>query len=386
MRFLRSKFLFAIYILCFLGSLFLIYQDTFKHRTFPSVLNGSEGGVLFYDHWRSQDGYNVVNTYFEQPSCVVYSMMGDFVFRFPGGFCHFLNSGEFFTATNDLHFYNSSGRLVWKVEEEFLHHDVYFTNDEKEIFIVTGDARNEDGKKVRYDAIRGYSLKGEKIFEWKVSNYVETYKKLFALPWQSVTPTGGHPLYTQFNSVQVIPANTLEDKIPAFRQGNILVSDFRYSLIFIIDRQSKKIVWSHRLSEQEWRGAHSVRVLPNGNLFYFFNRNETADKQFYSSIVELDPVTKHVIWGYWTNPLSTMFIADHGNAAQLPNGNVLVTHHTSGGSAFEVTKNGRLVWEWAYPVKNAKGQAEPVYRVQRVSKERVDKVLRVWRKSSFGPL
>jgi hypothetical protein len=380
MRFLKSSFLFGVYVLIFLGSLFLIYKDSLRHRTSPTSLQGDESGVLFYDHWRAQDGYNLINTYFEQPSCVVYTMMGDFVFRFPGGFCHFLNSGEFFTTTDSIHFYNSSGRLVWKVKEEFIHHDIHLAPGEKEIFIVTGDARSEAGKRVRYDAIRGYSLKGEKIFEWKLGDHFDYLKENFPnISAEPVPSTNALYQYTQFNSVQVIPPNALEEFNPAFKRGNILINDFRFPMIFIVDRLSKKIIWSLKLSENEWFGAHTARILPNGHLLYFFNKNENSKKQLYSSVVEYDPLQEKKVWEYSTNPVELMNMVDNGGAYKLPNGNILITHNTTGGSAFEITANGRLVWEWAYPVKDARGKSERVYEVQRVAKDRVDRILKVWR-------
>jgi hypothetical protein len=380
LRFLKSSFLFVIYILGFAGSLFLIYKDSFRHRTFPSDLQGPEAGVIFYDHWRASDGYNLINTYFEQPSCVVYTMMGDFVFRFPGGFCQFLSSGEFFTATDSIHFYNSSGRLVWKTKEEFIHHGVDLAPGEKEIFIVAGDAKSEGGKKIRYDAVRGYSLKGEKIFEWKLGDHFEYIKQFFPnLAIEPAPVTSALFQYTQYNSVQVLPANSLEEFIPAFKRGNILVNDFRFPMIFILDRESKKIVWSLKLSEQEWAGAHTVRVLANGHLLYFYNKNESPEKVHYSSVVEYDPLSQKKIWQYSANPLSLLNMSDNGGAYKLPNGNVLVTHNTSGGSAFEITASGRLVWEWAYPVKDSTGKSEQVYQVQRIPKDKMDRILKVWR-------
>lgn len=382
MRFLRSTFLFIIYLLCFLGGVGILYKDSFRHQWSPKELQGNEQGVIFYDRWRASDGYNVVNTSLEQPSCVVYSMRGDFVFRFPGGFCYFLDSGEFFTiSATGLQFYNAGGRPLWKISEEFIHQIAHVSADEKEIFVITGETRMDRGRKIRYESIRGYSLKGEKTFEWKVENNLDYFNEE-NFPYVQVRPTmafGNNYNLTNINSVQVIPTNPIEGVIPAFKAGNILVNDFHYSLVYIIDRQTKKVIWSRQFNKKEWGGAQTLSMLPNGHLFYLLNRNELEKGAFFSSLVEWDPIYKMPVWEYKADPVELFAIKTGGTAFPLPNGNILVTHATTGGSAFEVTRKGRIVWEWVYPVKNIQGRAEPVYQVQRISKAKVDKVLKVWK-------
>ena len=382
MRFLRSTFLFVIYLLCFVGSVAILYRDSFSVRKSPSVPRPSESGVIFYDRWRAADGYNVVNTSLEQPSCVVYSMRGDFVFRFPGGFCHFLSSGEFFTvSSNSLQFYNSSGRPEWKIQEEFIHQMSHLSADEKEIFIIAGETRLDRGKRIRYESIQGYSLKGEKTFDWKVSDNMDDFTEA-NFPFIQMRPTtafGNFYHLTNINSVQVIPPNVLEEDMPAFKSGNILINDFRFGVMFIVDRMTKKIVWSHQISKKDWGGAQTATLLPNGHLVYFLNQNELEKGNFYSSLVEWDPVLNLPVWEYKADPVELFKMKTGGAVFPLSNGNKLVTHGTNGGAAFEVTPSGRVVWEWIYPVKNIQNQAEPVYQVQRVSKDKVDKVLKVWK-------
>ena len=70
--------------------------------------------------------------------------------------------------------------------------------------------------------------------------------------------------------MQTLPETHLKD-IPQFRPGNWLVSSPRIDLVFIIDKISKKIVWTYgpgKIIRQ-----HSPRMLKSGNILIFDNGN-----------------------------------------------------------------------------------------------------------------
>lgn len=157
---------------------------------------------------------------------------------------------------------------------------------------------------------------------------------------------------------------------------------------FIINRQTGKVVWQYlhkssaseeETSGQEGKGAHTVKMLPNGHLFFLKNKNLLKfSETSFSSVEELNPVTEKVEWRYMANPATVFKTPLWGGAYQLPNGNALITNSTSG-SAFEVTREGRLVWEWVNPARDEFGLPLPIYRVNRVSKQLADQIIKKWK-------
>ena len=63
-------------------------------------------------------------------------------------------------------------------------------------------------------------------------------------------------------------------------------------------------------------------------------------------MLEINPVTLELVWSY-TEP--RFFSTNISGAQRLPNGNTLITEG-AGGRLFEVTKEGKIVWEYIYPV------------------------------------
>jgi len=76
-----------------------------------------------------------------------------------------------------------------------------------------------------------------------------------------------------------------------------------------------------------------------------------------------------VVWSYEASPPSSFFTPSEGGCQPLPGGHVLVTD-SSKGRAFEVTRDRRIVWEYANPTLTAGGQRRSgIYRMIRVPPE-----------------
>ena len=116
-------------------------------------------------------------------------------------------------------------------------------------------------------------------------------------------------------------------------------------------------------------GAGNVLIFNNGNEYPGFERG-------YSSVDEialpydgydyrLDAGSAYgpneIVWTYVAEPPES-FYADHSaNAQRLPNGNTLIADAPSG-RIFEVTPNGKTVWDFANPVPD---EIRTVYRAYR---------------------
>jgi hypothetical protein len=144
------------------------------------------------------------------------------------------------------------------------------------------------------------------------------------------------------NSLAVLDGR-LAARIPAFREGNLLVSSRPLSFIGVVDPAREELVWTMQGS---FREQHDPKVLPGGNLLLFDNSGLGEA----SRVMELDPSSGAVVWEYRGTPEAPFFTRTCGAAERLPNGNTLITE-SDGGRAFEVTAAGEIVWEFWNPAR-----------------------------------
>jgi hypothetical protein len=150
------------------------------------------------------------------------------------------------------------------------------------------------------------------------------------------------------NSVQELPPNRWYDAgEEAFRPGNILISARNLNALYIISRATGEIVWRyHEGLDHQHEALMTPPGMPGEGLILFFNNglfNLASYRE--SSIVELQPVERRVTWQY----RSAGFFSSIESAQQLlPSGNLLVTS-SRGQRVFEITRDGRTVWQWTPP-------------------------------------
>jgi hypothetical protein len=153
-------------------------------------------------------------------------------------------------------------------------------------------------------------------------------------------PPSGDLFHT--NTVEILDGR-FADRSPAFRAGNALLSMREMDTIAILDPDAERIVWA--LSGQ-WSGQHQPTFLANGNLLLLDNRGHRG----MSKVIELDPLTQQIAWVYEGTPANGFSTRTGGSNQALPNGNVLITESDSG-RAIEVTRDGRVVWEYYNPAR-----------------------------------
>ena len=115
----------------------------------------------------------------------------------------------------------------------------------------------------------------------------------------------------------------------------------------------------------ELQQQHHASLLESGNILVF--DNGTRRKR--SRLVEVDPRQAKIAWSH-TAP--GVFTAFRGAAQRLPNGNVLATLSDSG-HVVEVTRDGKVVWEYWNPVirQGPKPERDAMYRVKRYARSYV---------------
>jgi len=139
--------------------------------------------------------------------------------------------------------------------------------------------------------------------------------------------------------------------------------------VAIIDRTTSEVVWvltdgvigqhtTHMLSD-DVPGAGNILVFDNGHVSW-----SVIPTQYYSRIVEIDPVTKTFPYIYTAEssglPPWTFFSNFASGVQRLANGNTLIAE-TRWGRIFEVTDSGQMVWEYIVPYKDSE-DSNQIYR------------------------
>lgn len=147
------------------------------------------------------------------------------------------------------------------------------------------------------------------------------------------------------NSVDIIEGHQEQSGIAA---GEILVSLHGLNAIVSVDVEEGRVSW---MLSGKWRGQHQAQLLANGNILLLDNyggNRQAPLKLDQSEVLEINPLTQEIVWRYGGSDESPFYTHWLGYVQRLPNGNTLVTESTQG-RIFEVTTQGRIVWEYLNP-------------------------------------
>lgn len=344
-----------------------------------SIRNRS--GVLFWDKSATSEGYNLITSFDSPNGCELIDMNGGIVNRFPGLYCHFLKDGDMVSAiwegTQGYLRRLNKQKIKYKLPLD-VDHDIAESSIDGKIWAIANEYEIRDGVFLQNNMIYGFTEKGKRFFRWNSNDHLQEFKKI---PGIALNLFGPNPYYLNsysyfhFNSIQVLPRNKLSEKSQAFREGNILISDARNTLIFILDPIKGQIVWNY--SPGKFRALHNARFLPNQNILFFYNNfnfeRPIIDSSQFSLVREIEPLTGHTVWEYKPDFDHKIFSRYYGSAQRLPNGNTLISYASGEGRAIEVTPSGRVVWKWLNPEKDLKtGKALEIFRIERLSRDIVD--------------
>ena len=294
-------------------------------------------GVISYDPTKAMNGITLDIADGRKPA--LFDMNGNKIHSWPFSRvrdrvrlldnCHLLGIGRGRLMVE----YDWSGKLVWehRVTGSLNHHDLIRTRKGNTMYLAlrTG-AQTDDVVEV--------DPEGVEVWRWRASQHMGPgVKRLIA---------NGKKDITHLNSLHELEDNRLwRAGDERFRPGNILVSARHLDIVFVIDKETKEVVWR---SIQKLDGQHEALMIPDGsvgagNILIFDNRN----RRHGSSVLVVDPSTDKTVWTY--DGLG-FFSQAEGVGQPLPNGNVLVT--SRGGRVFEVTRRGEIVWEWVRGYSN----------------------------------
>jgi hypothetical protein len=267
----------------------------------------------------------------------------------------------------------------------FIHHEKLILNN-KNLLFITFEPVNISGAIILFDKIIEVDRNGDIIFEWSsygmkehiddISGLNDSITSLFLdQPIKNISYqylnlsnlTNEQPLYDSYhmNSVFELGKN-IHSSDDRFKAGNLLVSMRNIDMMIIIDKDSKEIVWHY--GRNGILKQHSPYMIENGNILFFDNGDNSRK---YSRGVELNPLTRELIWEYGNRPDERFYSEYMGNAQRLPNGNTLITDG-SNGRIFEVTPGREMVFEYFTPHKTNNGFREVIYRAFKVDKAKYE--------------
>jgi hypothetical protein len=300
-------------------------------------------------------------------------MMGNVVHKWPswGGKAILLPNGHVFQMQREIDW---DGKIVWEFKPPTAtHHDGRVLPDGNYLLLCYENVPAEKLKAVKDVEVpwwglfkrSGVKLVGDKIlivtpdkkiiWEWNSSDHLDVNR---------FSPVNPENDWTHGNTLQAIPENKWYDAgDKRFKPGNILYNPRNFDEIMLIDRESKKVVWSwtHNLSgglshphsvtmvEKGMPGEGNILVFDNG----LFPRNRDHVGQ--SMVIELNPTNKEIVWKYETAGYSNMkfFSKTQGYMQRLPNGNTFINESNTG-RLFQVRHvpghpdGGEIVWEWLH--------------------------------------
>jgi hypothetical protein len=333
----------------------------------------SEAGLTFRDAAASWPGYNLITS---NPHAVIelvdaagavvhtWSSPGSQSLRaelLPNGdLLQIGRVGEVPNARRYLARIDWDGREIWRADIE-THHDFELT-PAGEILTLTNEYRPDPPHRpILSDRLTFLSPHGEVLRE------LSLYEAIAANP--EVLPLARMRDLLHTNSVTWMHVPALAALHPIYGPDHVLVSIRNQNALAVIDVSQGRIVWAW--GRGEIRLQHDASLLPDGRILLFDNGDKTRR---WSRVVELDPIAKRISWE-WRAPRPEDFYSRfRGTAQGLPNGNVLIGSSDQG-VAFEVTRDGRIVWRWVNPHKGESG-ARGTLRIVRYPVEMVEPLLR----------
>ena len=232
---------------------------------------------------------------------------------------------------------NSESRVLWACPC-YAHHD-FEVLDDGSIYVLTREAallpRINTEEPILHDFVTLLDSDGREQARVSLLEAIERsdYTDLLTRLRRS-----GDVMHT--NTLEVLDGS-LEERLPAFRKGNILLSIREINTLAVLDFEAEEIVWA---LSGPWVAQHQPTVLTNGNILLFDNLGAGGQR---SRVIEIDPLTQRLVWTY-DGREHGLLSTELGSSQRLPNGNTLITE-SDNGRAIEVTPTHETVWEFRTP-------------------------------------
>lgn len=242
--------------------------------------------------------------------------------------------------------YDWEGKLIWSHRDNLMHHDfIRLSNGHTSYLawkripkniaykIKGGIPKTEFDGDIWGDVIREVNTKGEVIWQWESFKYLDTQK-------YELSKSDRRREWTHMNSIAYTDSNPINGT-PAY-----LLSSRRLSTVFIIEKESKKILW------ESPRGlfVHQHDASFDGQNIMVFDNGINS-----SRIVVVDPKSNNLVWEYKGSQRSSklynyqFYSYITSGVQRLSNGNIHITMGVPG-IMLEVTSDKERVWYGHGPV------------------------------------
>ncbi len=277
-----------------------------------------------------------------------------------------------------------NGKVVWRYtspEDCMAHHDMARISNGNTLLMLEKESRapHISPKNIKENYYIEVTPDNKIVWEWNTSEHFDEFE-FSEEAKQLIYSRGGDCFHA--NTLEVLPGNELGKVDTRFRKGNILSCQRNTNIIFIIDKETKRIVW--KWGRNQLVGPHHPTMLDNGNILIYDNGGQAGYPtriRFYTRLIEINPVTGEIVWEYKHEPYviketSKFFSSSWGSVQRLPNGNTfsLDCHK---GRLFEITPQGEIVWEYISPFSWGRGTTAIENGIYRAYRYGYDDILRV---------
>jgi hypothetical protein len=290
--------------------------------------------------------------------------------------------------------YSWNDSIIWEMKLP-IHHEILLT-PENTIITFTKEVHEYNGRKVEFDVILELDKNGTTIYRlstWDNLKYFQQFHKPLELDQapnifipedhkKNMSIWGGEYDYYHLNSISLVPNNSLQGTHPAFTPANWIISFRHGSMIFILDKETKEVLWRAIYDQVpgNLEGPHTPMMTQNGNIIVLDNGRYRG----WSRIISINPITLNITWEYKTASPQDFFSLSQSSIQLLPNYNLLVTESEKG-RVFELTPDKEIVWEFLHPDKQNKtnsnvpekyGQRQEIYRMISYDKSFIDNLMK----------
>jgi hypothetical protein len=232
--------------------------------------------------------------------------------------------------------------LIWQ-SALAQHHDLDVL-ESGEIYVLTRKTRGPEGSAVTDPVIEDFVtvLESDGTPRENISLLAAFERsERYSHHWRNARKKRGDVFHT--NTLEVLDGS-VADGMPEFAEGNVLTSMLMLSTIAVVDLEKAEVVWAY---SGDFIGQHDPQLLENGRLLVFDNGGGNPASGT-SRVLEFEVPGMRIAWSYEGTVEQPLFTRTCGAAQRLPNGNTLITE-TDNGRAIEVTREGRIVWEFVSP-------------------------------------
>lgn len=195
----------------------------------------------------------------------------------------------------------------------------------------------------------------EVTWSWRTHEHLSPYD----FPINDLVPDTD---WTHINSIRYVEDN------PFTHTSAYLLSIRNSSTVIFIDAINGTVLWHS--PEGAYSLQHDATYLENGNVLVFDNGLSTKEHGYVpaSRAIEINPLTDEIAWKYeggeslFEKYLFASSIA--GGTERLSNGNTLITLTTQN-RIYEVTSDGKVVWEYASDYRDADGLLRAVFKARK---------------------